>query len=171
MPATVRLGPTFQTEVADTAWWTLPTANDSSIDTGLVAWTQMQKMLDESDYGGQLWTNPVCSTYSLTYTTSTAYSGGVLAPNGDIHFIPYSAARGQKVSATGTVSTYSLVYTNVGGGYSGGVLAANGDIHFVPRSAIVGQKISANGIVSTYSLAYTISSAYVGGVLGRDGTV
>jgi hypothetical protein len=35
----------------------------------------------------------------------------VLTPNGDIHFIPHSANVGQKISATGVVSTYSLVYT------------------------------------------------------------
>jgi hypothetical protein len=54
----------------------------------------------------------VVSTYSLVYTTSGAYAGGVLAPNGDIHFVPNTAIVGQKISAlTGVVSTYSLVYT------------------------------------------------------------
>ena len=41
---------------------------------------------------------PVVSTYSLVYTRADAYAGGVLAPNGDIHFVPYSANRGQKIS-------------------------------------------------------------------------
>ena len=80
------------------------------------------------------------STYSLVYTASGAY-GGVLAPNGDIHFVPYSATVGQKISSAGVVSTYSLVYT-AGAAYVGGVLAPNGDIHFVPFNATVGQKIS-----------------------------
>jgi hypothetical protein len=75
------------------------------------------------------------------YTTANAYSGGVLAPNGDIHFIPLDANRGQKISAAGVVSTYSLVYTTAGA-YIGGVLATNGDIHFVPNNAAVGQEIS-----------------------------
>jgi hypothetical protein len=76
------------------------------------------------------------------YTGSSLYYGGVLAPNGDIHFIPgYFATVGQKVSASGVVSTYSLAYT-VTNGYKGGVLAPNGDIHFIPQSAAVGQKIS-----------------------------
>jgi hypothetical protein len=40
---------------------------------------------------------------------------------------------GQKISAAGVVSTYSLVYTDAtGNAYSGGVLAPNGDIHFIP---------------------------------------
>ena len=85
---------------------------------------------------------PVVSTYSLVYTAANAYSGGVLAPNGDIHFVPYYASVGQKISSEGTISTYSLVYTLASGAYFGGVLAPNGDIHFVPYTARVGQKIS-----------------------------
>ena len=65
----------------------------------------------------------------------------MLAPNGDIHFVPFYATVGQKISSAGLVSTYSLVYT-VADAYQGGVLAPNGDIHFVPYSATVGQKIS-----------------------------
>ena len=85
--------------------------------------------------------NQVGSTYSLVYTAVAAYYGGVLAPNGDIHFVPLNATVGQKISPAGLVSTYSLVYTVVGA-YHGGVLAPNGDIHFVPYFATVGQKIS-----------------------------
>jgi hypothetical protein len=73
--------------------------------------------------------------------------GGVLAPNGDIHFVPVGANRGQKISSIGVVSTYSLVYTVAGNAYFGGVLASNGDIHFVPTSDR-GQKINASGVVS-----------------------
>jgi hypothetical protein len=75
------------------------------------------------------------------YTTSFgAYTGGVLAPNGDIHFIPNSANRGQKISITGVVSTYSLLFTS--GSYLGGVLGPNGVIHFIPYGAGRGQQIS-----------------------------
>ena len=94
------------------------------------------------------------STYSLVYTVANAYAGGVLAPNGDIHFVPYSANRGQKISASGVVSTYSLVYT-VANAYYGGVLAPNGDIHFVPSSANRGQKISTMG--APFSAAICLS--------------
>jgi hypothetical protein len=83
------------------------------------------------------------STYSLV-DTSTNYVGGVLAPNGDIHFIPNGASRGQKVSASGVVSTYSLVYTLALGSYMGGVLNASGEIQFIPHYGAVGQKISTN---------------------------
>ena len=70
--------------------------------------------------------------------TAGTYGGGVLAPNGDIHFVPPAATMGQKISAAGVVSTYTLVVN----GYIGGVLAPNGDIHFVPFAATMGQKIS-----------------------------
>jgi streptogramin lyase len=85
----------------------------------------------------------VVSTYSLVYTAAAAYIGGVLAPNGDIHFVSNNADRGQKVSASGVVSTYSLIHT-AGDAYSGGVLSPNGDIYFVPSEAPRGQKISTN---------------------------
>ena len=81
------------------------------------------------------------STYSLVYTAAVAYTGGVLAPNGDSHFVPRRAAVGQKISASGVVSTYPLIYT-VTEAYSGGILTPNGEIQFNPRSAIRGQKIS-----------------------------
>jgi hypothetical protein len=83
----------------------------------------------------------VVSTYSLVYTAGSAYWGGVLAPNGDIHFVPSGANRGQKISVSGVVSTYSLAYTTTTA-YSGGILAPNGDIYFIPNGAAVGQKIS-----------------------------
>jgi hypothetical protein len=100
------------------------------------------------------------------------FQGGVLSPNGDIHFVPYSMSYGHKINyLTGVVSTYSLVYTRMNA-YFGGVLDSNGDIHFVPLYAAVGQKISASGIVSTYSLVYTVAaSKYIGGILAPNGDI
>jgi hypothetical protein len=111
----------------------------------------------------------------LIYTTTTnyAYSSGVLAPNGDIHFVPYAATVGQKISSAGVVSTYSLVYTT-SFAYWGGVLAPNGDVYFVPYVANRGQKISSAGVVSTYSLVYTgggITGTYSGGILTPNGDI
>lgn len=150
------------------------TADDSSIGTDLVAWNNFKKLLNTSVIGGVAYgnngTNGIVSTYSLVYTTTNGYSGGVLAPNGDIHFVPFDANRGQKINTTtGVVSTYSLVYT-AANAYAGGVLAPNGDIHFVKFSALVGQKVSASGVVSTYSLVYTIGN-YFGGVLAPNGDI
>jgi hypothetical protein len=154
------------------------TADNSSIGTDQYAWTNFKKLLDQSVIGGVAYgnngTNGIISTYSLVQTLSSgAYWGGVLSPNGDIHFVPYGAVRGQKVSASGVVSTYSLVSTSTNVAYAGGVLASNGDIHFVPSGVggARGQKVSASGVVSTYSLVYTAITTYIGGVLAPNGDI
>lgn len=144
----------------------LPCGDNSTISTSTFA--NMQVLLNESITANSWVSNGVVSTYSLVYTDSNgAYAGGVLSSNGDIHMTPCFAPVGQKISPTGTVSTYSLLYTT-SVAYLGGVLAPNGDIHFIPASATTGQKVSASGLVSTYSL---VASSYNGGVVGIDGTI
>ena len=151
---------------------TAPTGDNSSIGTDQVAFNNFQKNIQASVNGGVTFNNNgvggIVSTYSLVYTVANSYRGGVLATNGDIHFIPTNAIRGQKISSTGVVSTYSLVYTTTSA-YWGGVLAPNGDIHFVPYAANRGQKISAAGVVSTYSLI--VLGGYIGGVLAPNGDI
>ena len=117
----------------------LTAEDNSSIDVSLIAWTKYQALLNLSINSGTAFSTPIVSTYSLVYTVATAYRGGVLAPNGGIHFIPLSAAVGQKINSLGTVSTYSLVYTTASA-YSGGVLAPNGDINFVSLDAYMYQE-------------------------------
>lgn len=81
----------------------VPNCDNSSIGTDLSGWSAFQAALQSGVTGGTLFgnnnTNGIVSTYSLVYTTANAYWGGVLAPNGDIHFVPQSAGRGQKISA------------------------------------------------------------------------
>ncbi len=153
---------------ADVGTGKLSNCDDSTIGTN--TWREMQVMLNKSVRGGSLSSNGIVSTYSLVYTVDAAYSGGVLTPNGDIHFIPRYANRGQKISSSGVVSTYSLVKT-AANAYNGGVLAPNGDIHFIPRYVNIGQKINISGVVSTYSLVYTADDAYRGGVLAPNGDI
>jgi len=165
----------FCTFPADATEGTVPQGDTSQVGTNLVAWTNLKKELDRTVINGVPYNNNntagVTSTYSLVYTTFSQYYGGVLAPNGDVHFVPRSSPVGQKISATGVVSTYSLVYTT-SDAYQGGVLAPNGDIHFVPFKANRGQKISASGVVSTYSLVATNSSgAHAGGVIAPNGDI
>jgi hypothetical protein len=165
----------FCTYPADATEGTVPQGDTSQVGTDLVAWTNLKKELDRTVINGVPYNNNntagVTSTYSLVYTTFSQYYGGVLAPNGDVHFVPRSSPVGQKISATGVVSTYSLVYTT-SDAYQGGVLAPNGDIHFVPFKANRGQKISASGVVSTYSLVATNSSgAHAGGVIAPNGDI
>ena len=76
----------------------LPTFDNSSITTDLVAWNAFVPMLNDSVTEGSIFTTDVVSTYTLVYTLALAYCGGVLAPNGDIHFVPFSATKGQKIN-------------------------------------------------------------------------
>lgn len=167
----------FCTYPADATEGTVPQGDTSQVGTDLVAWTNLKKELDRTVINGVPYANGnvsgVVSTFSLVYTLANlGYTGGVLAPNGDIHFVPTVANRGQKISASGVVSTYSLVYT-VSNAYLGGVLAPNGDIHFVPFSATVGQKISSSGVVSTYSIIVDNTGAAncAGGVVAPNGDI
>ena len=141
MANTYNISPQWNTDAAETIHGVLPPGDDDGITTDLVAWEGFEDILERSVTAGRLFSTDIVSTYSLVYTVAAAYIGGVLAPNGDIHFIISTCNIGQKVSAAGVVSTYSLVYTQGGFSYAGGVLAPNGDIHFVPESASVGQKI------------------------------
>ena len=97
----------------------VPYGDDSAVGTDLSGWQAFSTALNNGVVGGQTFgnnnTNGVVSTFNLIYSVSSAYFGGVLAPNGDTHFVPYGAAVGQKISSTGVVSTYSLVYTNLNG--------------------------------------------------------
>ena len=163
------ISPQFLSEVQSLVNGTVPSSDNSSIDTGLVAWNKLKTILDESTTANQVFSNAIISTYSIVYTTSSAYIGGVLNANGDIHFVPFMANRGQRINITGVVSTYSLVYSTGGPAYAGGVLAPNGDINFIPYNANIGQKLNSSGVVSTYSLVYTVVAAYNGGVLGTNG--
>ena len=155
----------------------LPAADDGSIDSASVAWSRLQVKMQESVNAGQLFSRGIVSTYSLVRTTtSECHCGGVLAPNGDVHFLPYNSHVGQKVDIAGLVSTYSLVATAPG--YQGGVLASNGDIHFIPTvssTALVGQKLAPSGLISTYSLVNTGTATllylYSGGVLSPNGDI
>ena len=95
------ISPTWQTEVKNKARGAIPTCDNSSISGDLVAWNKIKTLLEKSQNNGTSFSNAVVSTYSLVYTNaSAAYVGGVLSPNGDIHFVPYNANRGQKISTT-----------------------------------------------------------------------
>jgi hypothetical protein len=165
----------FCTFPSDATEGTVPTADNSSVGTDLYAWTNLKKQLDAGVINGVPYNNNstagMVSTFNSASSGSSYWFGGVLSPNGDIHFVPYESPTGLRLSVTtNSSSTYSLVYTT-NFAYAGGVLAGNGDIHFVPQAANIGQKISASGVVSTYSLVYTTNPAYNGGVLAPNGDI
>lgn len=143
---------------------TYPSADNSSLDTSLIAWKRLQPLLRKSVNGGQCFKEGIVSTYPLVYTASGAYFGGVLAPNGDIHFTPYAATVGQKISTiTGIVSTYTIL-TNY---LRGACLDSNGNIHQIGYGT-THQKIDKTGIVSTYT---SITGGYIGAILSSSGEV
>jgi hypothetical protein len=180
------ISPTWRTEVQNKARGGIPTCDNSSIGADLVAWNQIKTLLEKSANSGTSFSQGIVSTYSLP--AGFRANGGVLAPNGDIHFVPctngyngsnLNRAVGRKINSAGLISTYSLVYN--AGDYVGGVLAMNGDIHFVPSNSnsvdtinpagtMVGQKINSSGVVSTYSLVAP-DIAYSGGVLSPNGDI
>ena len=84
---------TWISEVKTKSWGSLATADDSSIDTALNTWAGMRSLIEKSVTSGQTFTDGIVSTYSLVYTTTNAYEGGVLPLHGDIHFIPTNATR------------------------------------------------------------------------------
>jgi streptogramin lyase len=217
----------FCTFPSDATEGTVPTADDSSVGTDLYAWTNLKKQLDAGVINGVPYNNNntagMVSTYSLLQTFNVnsgvgGNAGGVLAPNGDIWFLPRSippgeGVIGQKISSTGVVSSYTVPegvslwggvltgngdiiacpFNSLGGlritasgvvstftvisgsegaaSYNGAVLAPNGDVHFIPYSSRRGMKRSAAGVVSTYSLVYTTLAAYSGGVLAPNGDI
>ena len=69
----------------------VPFCDDNEIGTDLAGWSAFQAALNQGVVGGQTFDNNgvggVVSTYSLVYTASSAYYGGVLTPNGDINFV------------------------------------------------------------------------------------
>jgi len=160
--------------LADNTIGSAPRVDETNISSDLTEWYNLKKQMDRGVVNSNPYDNNgtggVVSTYSLVYTTTNSYAGGVLQPNGDVHFVPYAAVRGQKVSSSGVVSTYSLVYT-AATAYYGGVLAPNGDVHFVPFNTDRGQKVSSTGVVSTYSLVHAPANAYLGGVLAPNGDI
>lgn len=87
----------------------LPSCDNNEINAK--SFKQVQLLINDTIDGGFLTTTPIVSTYSLAYTVANSYMGGILAPNGDVHFIPCYSTRGQKISPSGVVSTYSLAYT------------------------------------------------------------
>ena len=105
------VSPDWGDAVLKAQYGSLPTGNINEIDDSLEAWSNLSNLLEQSTQAGATFTNPIVSTYTLVYTGGETYTGGVLSHNGEVHFIPRSANVGQKLSTSGAVSTYSLVYT------------------------------------------------------------
>lgn len=156
-----RIAQSFRNEISNVRGQ-IQSMDSGTIDDTLLVWDNFSKKLDECSSSGTLMDN-VVSTFSLTYTGAALFRGGVLSLNGDIHFIPYWGARGQKISENSVVSTYSLVYTAINS-FSGGVLLPfNGEVLFVGGAS---RQYVKNNVVATVSVN---DSGYRGAVLTPDG--
>lgn len=169
-----RISQNWVNEVLELGHGALQTENQQY---GPEDWFKFQKFLTQSANAGQVFSNPISYTYSLVYTTSGAYYGGVLSQTGDVHFIPHSANVGQKVTYSGTVVTYSLIYTGANA-YAGGILMANGDIRFAPFSANNvntnnhGQRIDRSGVTATINFPERPgTSKFTGAIASPSGLV
>lgn len=161
----------FNDEVQESVNWTIPTFNGSG--SFIDKWNNFKPLLEEAKRAGKAIknTDTLITTFPLFHPYRGGYPyhyrGGVLTPNGDLHFVPFSSFVGEKINIyTDQVSTYALIYT-ADYAYCGGILAPDGSVHFIPWDAPVGQKINPNGTVSTYSLPS--HSGFSGGVLSPNG--
>jgi hypothetical protein len=77
----------------------IPFCDDSEIGTDLSGWQAFRTAIESGITGGQTYnnngTNGIVSTFSLVYTGTQEYVGGVLSPNGNIYFIPDQADEGK----------------------------------------------------------------------------
>ena len=170
----------FNNTVKSILNWSVPSFDNKSIDTGHTAWNKMKPLLDRSYSGGTLFSGTNVYSYSLIYTTPSAYRGGVVAANGEIHFVPYNANVGQFINKFGDIFTYTLA-THGPNFYSGGVLGANGDIHFIPFNATRGQRVvigSTNPVATTYDYGAVFNivkqltnQTFIGGVMSPNGDI
>ena len=98
-------------------------------------------------------------TGGATYTAS-GWSGGVLAPNGNIYFAPLNATNVLVLNPT-TGVTSNLpgggTYTATGW-FGGGTLAPNGNIYFCPNSATNIMRLNFAGLSQTPSSNYCLSA-------------
>ena len=94
---------------------TLPKNNDDSLYKNFNTWKKFKGLLDKSVRGGTIFSNGLVSTYSLRENgDSGTYNGGVLSPNGDIHFVPWNCNADrptvENIDIFGVSDSYDLVY-------------------------------------------------------------
>jgi hypothetical protein len=110
------------------------------------------------------------STFGSVSGDQSKWTGGVLAPNGMIYGIPFSATSILKIDPTNdTVSTFGSLSGSAK--WTGGVLAPNGMIYGIPRDATSILKIDPNNdTVSTFG-SLSGSLKWTGGVLAPNGMI
>ena len=112
-------------------------------------------------------------TGSATFTTN-GWFGGVVGPDGNIYFTPFSALNILKLTvATGATSNITGGATYTASGWRGGVLAPDGNIYFTPFGATNILKLNvATGVTTniTGGATYT-ANGWIGAAIGPDGNM
>ena len=111
-------------------------------------------------------------THTITTFGSVAgankYIGGVLAPNGFIYGIPFSATTVLKINPNNdTATTFGSLAADAFK-WQGGVLAPNGFIYGIPRITTTILKIDPNNDTAT---TFGSATGYIGGVLAPNGFI
>lgn len=112
----------------------------------------------------------------ITPNINAKYFGGVLAPNGKIYMIPYSASNVLILDPkTNTFDTTTI--SNLGSGqykWQGGVLASNGKIYGIPRnstSVLIIDPVTNTADTTTISDLSSQTNKWAGGVLAPNGNI
>jgi len=101
---------------------------------------------------------------------SRNFFGGVLAPNGKIYCIPFSATQILEIDpSNNTTTTFGSFSAN--DKFRGGVLAPNGKIYAIPFDAT--QILEIDPVNQTTSLfgSFSAYNKYIGGVLAPNGKI
>jgi streptogramin lyase len=131
--------------------------------------------------------------FAVEGSVLTAYSGGVLGPDGKIYFVPsksnnigvfdpsfWGTSNHQKFFSVIDISDYDIrdASSNLGPPYGGGVLGPDGKIYFAPQySDHIGMFDPSSGVFSNIDVSSKVPGGgskdlrFKSGVLGPDGKI
>jgi len=151
--------------------------NVSTIDTDGSGGEKFFTLLKKHATAGSVFSTPVAKTYSIVTSVTYGYFGGLLAPDGSVHFINFFARRNHRIDRLGTISTYSIPYTALGSPPDSGYLDPKGYIHTIQigTSPGTGSKLFFDGKYPTSFLTYPVTvfgtRAWAAGVIAPDGYI
>ena len=80
------ISPSWQNDVIEAQYGTLPSGDNNSIDSAGIAFDNLQNLLNRSIAAGSTFNVPMISTYTLGVGIgSVVVGGGVINGNGDIY--------------------------------------------------------------------------------------
>ena len=115
--------------------------------------------------------NPNNNTVT-TYASNGSYAGGVVASNGKIYFMPYTATSFLVLDPSDDSRTHFGTCTG-SLQYEGGVLAPNGKIYAISLNATIGRIIdpSNNTVTTITGGGFIGSTGYTGAVIAPNNKI